>query len=103
MVAALFRLRGLRAVVEGSIWAAMRAEGFRPHDDETLTLIGRPGRPAPAPVPTSTSCRSPSRATPKMAMDLRARVDGEGSLLETRDPRPAHGCRDGGASRPTGS
>ena len=83
VVAALFRLRGLRAVPDGPIWAAMRAAGFRPHDDETLTLIGRPwsprgGTPADADF---VSFAEPGYA--KMALDLRATADGEGALLET--------------------
>jgi hypothetical protein len=83
VVAALFRLRGLRAPPSGPIWDVMRAEGFRPHDDETLTLIGRPWSPRGG---TRVDADFVSFAEPgyaKMAMDLRASADGEGAVLET--------------------
>jgi hypothetical protein len=61
----------------------MRAEGFRPHDDETLTLIGRPWSPRGG---TRVEADFVSFAEPgyaKMAMDLRASADGDGAVLET--------------------
>ena len=45
LVSMLFRLRGLRSGRDTPIWTSMQSRGFRLHDPETLTLIGRPWRP----------------------------------------------------------
>jgi hypothetical protein len=83
LVSTLFRLRGLRAARDMPIWASMQAGGFRLHDPETLTLIGRPWTPGAGlrGGVDFVQFREPGYA--KMAMDLRAFPDGEGARLET--------------------
>jgi hypothetical protein len=83
IVAALFRLRGLRTEVRGPVWATMQAEGFRPFDDETLTLIGRPWSPRGGARPDADFASFAEPGYAKMALDLRAGEDGDGALLET--------------------
>ena len=83
VVAALFRLRGLRAAPGGPIWTSLQAQGFRLHDPETLVLIGRPWSPrgGTRSVEDFVAFAEPGYA--KMAIDLRALPDGEGARLET--------------------
>jgi hypothetical protein len=83
VVSLLFRLRGLRAAPSGPIWAALEAEGFRFHDPETVVLVGRPWSPRGGTrvVEDFVGFAEPGYA--KMALELRARSDGDGALLET--------------------
>ena len=83
LVGFLFRLRGLRAAADGPVWDALRGEGFRDFDDETLTLIGKPWSPAGhlRTVDDFVGFAEPGWA--KMAMDLRAVPAGAGARLET--------------------
>ena len=83
VVAALFRLRGLRADVRGPVWAALQTEGFRPYDAETLTLIGRPWSPRGGTRPDTDFASFAEPGYAKMALDLRATAEGGGALLET--------------------
>ena len=79
----LFRLRGLRSGRDAPIWASMQARGFRLHDPETLTLIGRPWTRGAGLRPDEDFLRFGEPGYAKMAMDLRALPDGEGARLET--------------------
>ena len=67
----------------GSFWDALRADGFQQLGDDTVVLVGKPwilggGRRA---VDDFVAFAEPGCA--KMAIDLRAEPDGDGSRLET--------------------
>jgi hypothetical protein len=83
LVAALFRLRGLRAAPRGPIWASMQAQGFHCHDPETLVLIGRPWSPRGGTRSGEDFVHFTEPGYAKMAMDLRALPNGDGARLET--------------------
>ena len=83
VVSLLFRLRGLRAAPRGAIWASMQAQGFSLHDSETLVLIGRPWSPRGGTRSGEDFVHFTEPGYAKMAMDLRARPDGDGAVLET--------------------
>lgn len=82
-VAALYRLRGLRATPRGPIWSSMQANGFRLHDPETLVLIARPWRPRGGYRPGEDFADFSEPGFAKLAMDLRALPEGGGARLET--------------------
>jgi hypothetical protein len=81
-VVALSRLRGLKPARHGPIWDALLEAGFRPHDPETLVLIGRPWS-------FRGGIRRHDFATfsepgyAKLAVDVRAVPDRLGARLET--------------------
>lgn len=83
LVRLLFKLRGLRSAPKGPIWEALLAEGFQPMGDDTVVLVGRPWSPKGGTrrVEDFVGFAEPGYA--KMAMDLRAVPDGDGSRLET--------------------
>lgn len=83
LVRLLFRLRGLRASPGGPIWDALLAEGFQPLGEDTVVLVGKPWSPKGSlrRVEDFVGFVEPGYA--KMAMDLRAVPDGDGSRLET--------------------
>jgi hypothetical protein len=83
LVRLLFRLRGLRAGRRGPIWDALLAEGFQAVGDDTVVLVGRPWSPKGGTrrVEDFVGFAEPGYA--KMAMDLRAVPDEDGSRLET--------------------
>lgn len=83
LVSLLFRLRGLRAAPRGPVWDSLLAQGFQLHDQETATLIGRPWSPrgGTRKVDDFVAFAEPGYA--KMALELTARPDGDGALLET--------------------
>lgn len=83
LVRLLFQLRGLRAAPRGPIWDALLAEGFQPLGEDTVVLIGKPWSPRGSlrRVEDFVAFAEPGYA--KMAMDLRAVPDGDGSRLET--------------------
>jgi hypothetical protein len=83
LVSILFRLRGLRSGRDTPIWTAMQSRGFRLHDPETLTLIGRPWTPGGSLRAGEDFFSFSEPGYAKMAMDLRALRDGEGARLET--------------------
>ena len=83
LVSMLFRLRGLRSGRDTPIWTSMQARGFRLHDPETLTLIGRPWTRGGGLRAGEDFLRFSEPGYAKMAMDLRALPDGEGARLET--------------------
>ena len=83
LVSTLFRLRGLRSGGDTPIWTSMQARGFRLHDPETLTLIGRPWTPGGSLRAREDFLSFSEPGYAKMAMDLRAHPDGEGARLET--------------------
>ena len=83
LVRALFRLRGLHAASRGSLWNAMAAEGFAPYGDDTLVAVGRPWSPRSRLRHVDDFARFDEPGYAKMAMDLGARPDGDGSTLET--------------------
>ena len=83
LVSVLFRLRGLQSRREAPIWASMQARGFRLHDPETLTAIGRPWTPGARLRPGEDFVHFSEPGYAKMAMDFRALPDGEGARLET--------------------
>ena len=83
LVALLFRLRGLSAAPRGPIWTSLQAQGFRFHDPETLVLIGRPWSPRGGLRPADDFVAFAEPGYAKMAVDLRARPDGDGAVLET--------------------
>ena len=83
LVAALYRLRGLRAAPRGPIWSSMQAQGFRLHDPETLVLIAQPWRPRGGHRPDDDFAAFAEPGFAKMAMDLRVLADGAGARLET--------------------
>jgi len=61
---------------------ALREAGFRPHDPETLVLIGRPWSFAGG-IRTDDFASFSEPGYAKMAMDIRAVPDGHGARLET--------------------
>ena len=75
--------RAAIGVATAPIWTSMQARGFRLHDPETLTLIGRPWTPGGGLRPGEDFVRFNEPGYAKMAMDLRALPDGEGARLET--------------------
>ena len=79
----LFRLRGLRAAPSGPIWDSLQAQGFHLHDPETLVLIGRPWSPRGRMRSGEDFVHFAEPGYAKMAVDLRARPDGAGAVLET--------------------
>ena len=83
LVSLLVRLRGLDAAPRGPVWEALQAQGFRLHDPNTLVLIGRPWtrRGDLRPEEDFVGFAEPGYA--KMAVDLRASVQGAGAQLET--------------------
>ena len=83
LVRLLFRLRGLRAAPNGPIWDSLLAEGFHAVSDDTVVLVGKPWSPKGGTrrVEDFVAFAEPGYA--KMAMDLRAVPDGDGSRLET--------------------
>ena len=83
LVRTLLRLRGLRPALDAPMWAAMQARGFQLHDPETLTLIGRPWTRGGGIRRGEDFLHFGEPGYAKMAMDLRALPDGEGTLLET--------------------
>ena len=83
LVSMLFRLRGLRSRRGMPIWASMQARGFRLHDPETLTLIGRPWTPGAGLRLGEDFVHFGEPGYAKMAMDLRAVPEGGGARLET--------------------
>ena len=83
LVSTLFRLRGLRSGGDTPIWTSMQARGFRLHDPETLTLIGRPWTRGGGLRAREDFLRFNEPGYAKMAMDLCALPDGEGARLET--------------------
>jgi hypothetical protein len=83
VVSLLFRLRGLRAAPRGPIWDSMQAQGFYLHDPETLVLIGRPWSPRGGTRTGEDFIHFTEPGYAKLAMDLRARPDGHGAVLET--------------------
>ena len=83
LVAALYRLRGLRAAPRGQIWSSMQAQGFRLHDPETLVLIGRPWTPSGGYRLDEDFLGFAEPGFAKMTMDLRAVPEGDGARLET--------------------
>ena len=83
LVSMLTHLRGLRPARDAPMWASMQARGFRLHDPETLTLIGRPWTPGGGVRTGEDFHRFSEPGYAKLAMDLRALPDGEGTRLET--------------------
>ena len=83
LVSMLFRLRGLRSGRDTPIWTSMQSRGFRLHDPETLTLIGRPWTRGGSLRAGDDFLGFSEPGYAKMAMDLRALPDGEGARLET--------------------
>jgi hypothetical protein len=83
LVSILFRLRGLKAAPRGPIWASLQAQGFRPHDPETLVLIGRPWSRRGGTRVDEDFVHFSEPGYAKLAVDLRALPDGEGARLET--------------------
>lgn len=83
LVRILFRLRGLRSAPRGPIWDSLLAEGFQTAGDDTVVLIGRPWSPRGGTRKTEDFAVFAEPGYAKMAMDLRARADGEGARLET--------------------
>jgi len=83
LVRLLFKLRGLRSAPKGPIWEALLAEGFQPMGDDTVVLVGRPWSPKGGTrrVEDFVAFAEPGYA--KMAMDLRAVPEADGSRLET--------------------
>lgn len=83
LVRLLFRLRGLLAAPRVPIWSALVAEGFQPVGEDTLVLVGKPWSPKGGTrrVEDFVGFAEPGYA--KMAVDLRALPDGDGSRLET--------------------
>jgi hypothetical protein len=82
LVALLLRLRGLRPG-DGTFWDALSAEGFRAFDDATLVAVGRPWRPRGDVRHVDDFARFDEPGWAKLAVDVRARADGAGALLET--------------------
>jgi hypothetical protein len=83
VVRILFRLRGLRAAHERTIWRSMLARGFRLLDDETLGAVGRPWSPKARlrDVADFTAFTEPGWA--KLALGFHASPASGGSRLET--------------------
>jgi hypothetical protein len=83
LVRLLFKLRGLRSAPKGPIWDSLLAEGFQPMGDDTVVLVGKPWSPKGGTrrVEDFVGFAEPGYA--KMAMDLRAVPEGDGSRLET--------------------
>jgi hypothetical protein len=83
LVRLLFRLRGLRASSRGPIWDALLSEGFQPLGEDTVVLVGKPWSPKGSlrRVDDFVAFAEPGYA--KMAMDLRAVPEDNGSRLET--------------------
>ena len=79
----LFRLRGLRAGRNGPIWDALRAHGFQPLGEDTLTLVAKPWSPRGErrTVDSFATFHEPGWA--KLALDLRAVPDADGARIET--------------------
>lgn len=84
VVRALFRLRGLGTPPRGTLWDAMRSNGFRVAGEDTLLLVGQPwritGGRRPA-VEDFDGFDEPRHA--KMGLDLRAVAEGDGVRLQT--------------------
>ena len=83
LVRFLFRLRGLRAPPRSSIWSALLAEGFQPWGDDMLVLVGKPWSPKGGTRRVEDFVGFAEPGWAKMAMDLRAVPEGDGSRLET--------------------
>ena len=83
LVRLLFRLRGLRAAPRGPIWSALLAEGFQPVGADTLVLVGKPWSPKGGTRRVEDFVGFAELGYAKMAVDLRAVQDGNGSRLET--------------------
>lgn len=83
LVRVLFRLRGLRAAPKGPVWDALLAEGFQPVGDDTVVLVGKPWSPKGGTRRVEDFVAFAEPGWAKMAMDLRAVPDGDGSRLET--------------------
>lgn len=79
----LFRLRGLRAAPRGPIWDSLLAQGFQLQDPSTATLIGRPWSPRGGTRRVDDFLAFAEPGYAKIALELRARPDGGGALLET--------------------
>jgi len=82
VVLALSRLRGLKPARRGPIWDALLDAGFRPHDPETLVLIGRPWTFRGG-IRTDDFASFSEPGYAKMAMGVRAVAEGRGARLET--------------------
>jgi hypothetical protein len=83
LVRLLFTLRGLRAGPKGPIWDSLLAEGFQILGDDTVVLVGRPWSPKGGTRRVEDFVVFAEPGYAKMAMDLRAAPDGDGSRLET--------------------
>jgi hypothetical protein len=85
LVRLLFRIRRLGATgVDGRLWDLFERESFAMFDEDTYVLVGRPWRlrgEIRPDVPDFRAFAEPGYA--KMALDLRARPDGDGTRLET--------------------
>lgn len=83
LVSLLFKLRGLRAAPAGPLWDSLLAQGFQPLGADTLVLVGKPWSKEGSlrTVDDFVAFAEPGYA--KMAVDLRAVPDGDGSRLET--------------------
>ena len=84
IVRTLFRLRGLGRPPRGTLWDAMRSNGFQVAGEDTLLLVGQPwritGGRRPA-VEDFAAFDEPRHA--KMGVDLRASAERGGACLET--------------------
>ena len=67
----------------GPLWDALAGEGFAPFDADTLVAVGRPWSPRSGLRHVDDFAGFDEPGWAKMAMDLRARPDGDGSTLET--------------------
>lgn len=83
LVRLLVCLRGLRAPPNGPIWDALRAHGFQPLGDDTLTLVARPWSPRGNRRSVDSFVAFDEPGWAKLALDLRAVADGDGARLET--------------------
>lgn len=83
LVSVLFKLRGLRAAPRGPIWDALLAQGFQTVGDDTVVLVGKPWSPRSGRRKTEDFAGFDEPGYAKMAMDLRALPEGDGSRLET--------------------
>ena len=83
VVRILFRLRGLGAPRERTIWSSMLARGFRLLDGETLCAVGRPWSPRARLREVGDFAAFAEPGWAKLAMDFRAVQTPGGARLET--------------------
>ena len=83
VVRLLFRLRGLGAARERTIWDSMLARGFRLLDPETVGAVGKPWSPRERLRDVADFAAFAEPGWAKVALDFRASSTPDGSRLQT--------------------